>query len=335
MISANGANGVDVTGNFFTVPPAHTEHNHFYSNMVGVAADGVTPLGNAARGVSLGIFEVSTFFAGFARSNDFAANVVAWNLGDGFVVWEHPMTATNADSNLFAVNSVHDNMPLGVDLGADGITPNDPGDLDAGANEQLNTPVLVNATYFVGGTTAVSGTVGPGCVVFVYKAKVNPAGYFEGEQFLSGVIPGPGGMWGITTNALALGDWVTALATDGAAAPPYANTSEFAPAIQVLGGADVAEGAAPAFGIAPEGANPFHRVAAFRCRVPASAEARLRVFDAAGKLVRDVFAGRLDAGEHVLLWDGRDGHGREAPPGVYFAGFSAGEQRSGRRVVKR
>ncbi len=335
VISANGANGVDVTGNYFTTPPAHTEHNHFYSNLVGVAVDGVTPLGNLARGVSLGIFEASTFLAGFARANDFAANVVAWNGNSGFVVWEHPLTVTNADSNLFAMNSVHDNVPLGVDLGADGPTPNDPGDLDTGANEQLNTPLILNATYFVGGTTAVGGVVGPGCAVYVYKAKVNPAGFYEGEQFLSGVIPGPGGMWGITTNALMVGDWVTALAVDGSAALPYANTSEFAPAIPVVGGAGVEGGEPLAFGIAPDGANPFHRVAAFRCRIPAAAEARLRVFDAAGKLVRDVFAGRLGAGEHVLLWDGRDGHGREAPPGVYFADFSAGEQRSGRRVVKR
>jgi len=335
LVSANGGNGVDVTGNPLASPPVHTQHNHFYSNLVGVAADAVTPLGNLARGVSLGIFEASSFFAGFARSNDFAQNVVAWNGADGFVVWEHPLTLTNADSNLFAINSVHDNLPLGIDLGADGPTPNDPGDLDTGANELLNTPLVLSATYVGGGTTAVGGIVGPGCAVFVYKAKVNPAGFFEGEQFLSSVIPGPGGNWGITTTALAIGDWVTAVAVDGAGAPPYANTSEFAPPILVTGGAGVEGGAPVTFGIDAEGANPFHRVATFRCRAPAAAEARLRIFDATGKLVRDVFAGRLDPGEHVLLWDGRDGHGRQAPPGVYFADFSAGEQRASRRVVKR
>lgn len=46
--------------------------------------------------------------------------------------------------------------------------------------------------------------------------------------------------------------------------------------------------------------------------------AAVRVFDVGGRLVRTLSAGRLGAGPHSMLWDGRDENGGHLPPGIYF-----------------
>ena len=43
-----------------------------------------------------------------------------------------------------------------------------------------------------------------------------------------------------------------------------------------------------------------------------------RVYDSAGRLVRELFTGSLPAGNHTLGWDCRSFDGRLVPPGVYF-----------------
>jgi hypothetical protein len=47
--------------------------------------------------------------------------------------------------NLIIGNATYSNASLGIDLGADGVTPNDLGDGDTGANELQNFPELFAA----------------------------------------------------------------------------------------------------------------------------------------------------------------------------------------------
>ena len=44
---------------------------------------------------------------------------------------------------------------------------------------------------------------------------------------------------------------------------------------------------------------------------------RLRLFDLAGRLLRQIDSEVL-AGHHELRWDGRDENGRSVPPGLYL-----------------
>ena len=54
--------------------------------------------------------------------------------------------------NKVRVNDIRNNGQLAIDLGNDGMTPNDAGDADAGANNLLNTPTLADVYANATGT---------------------------------------------------------------------------------------------------------------------------------------------------------------------------------------
>jgi hypothetical protein len=57
------------------------------------------------------------------------------------------------------------------------------------------------------------------------------------------------------------------------------------------------------------------------------------VFDVAGRLIRTLCARVVDAGVHDVVWDGRDGGGEKAAPGVYFLRCSVPNHQEVRHVV--
>jgi hypothetical protein len=143
------------------------------------------------------------------------------------MVLEHTIDNTNADRNRISQNAMYANGWLGIDLDDDGVTVNDTGDPDQGANQQVNMPVITSATYQAG-ITAVTGTVDIGAnptaaVVEVFKASSDPTGYGEGAVYLGSATPLAGGTWNCSVAGLLPGDHVTATATDA-----LGNTSEFA-----------------------------------------------------------------------------------------------------------
>jgi hypothetical protein len=64
-----------------------------------------------------------------------------------------------------------------------------------------------------------------------------------------------------------------------------------------------------------------------RFTLPASADVRLRVLDLNGRLVREIRAGEMPAGTHVLRWDQHDAGGQRVASGMYFATLEAGTER--------
>jgi flagellar hook assembly protein FlgD len=45
---------------------------------------------------------------------------------------------------------------------------------------------------------------------------------------------------------------------------------------------------------------------------------RIEVLDTAGRGIRSLAQAAFPAGRHVIAWDGRDGNGKSAPPGIYW-----------------
>ncbi len=70
-----------------------------------------------------------------------------------------------------------------------------------------------------------------------------------------------------------------------------------------------------------------------RLRMPSANEARVELFDAAGRRVRTLLLGVLDGGETAINWDGRDQRGHAVPTGIYFIRAQASGQEMTRRIV--
>ncbi len=72
------------------------------------------------------------------------------------------------------------------------------------------------------------------------------------------------------------------------------------------------------FSLAHASPNPFNPTTAIAFAVPETGDVRLAVYDVAGRCVRELLASRLAAGEHRVVWDGRNDVGQRLASGVYF-----------------
>jgi hypothetical protein len=230
VISGNNSHGVAIVGDSST-------GNVVRGNFIGTDAGGTNPLGNTSDGVIIG--DAAAFTApvtGTALNNVVGGtadnpqgNVIAFNGGRGVRVFSDASVG-----NSISFNNIFGNGALGIDLGALGVTPNDAGDADTGANNLQNFPVLSSAVS-ANGTANVQGTLNstPN-TTFQLEFFANPAcdasGNGEG-QFTRGTLS-------VTTDANgnvafsqfvagAVGEFITATATD-----PAGNTSEFSACVQ-------------------------------------------------------------------------------------------------------
>jgi len=89
--------------------------------------------------------------------------------------------------------------------------------------------------------------------------------------------------------------------------------------LEVTGGTDTPVDAIdPAAGGLDVEPNPFRSDVRFTFSAARGGDAVLEVYDAAGRRVRVLGSRAVAPGTRVLIWDGRDGGGYEAAPGVYF-----------------
>jgi len=79
--------------------------------------------------------------------------------------------------------------------------------------------------------------------------------------------------------------------------------------------------------------NPFRTATTISYNLAAETEVKLRVFDGHGRMVRMLENSLRHAGSHEAIWDGRDGHGRTVPAGVYHLSLEAGKDSDSQRLV--
>src|SRR5439155_9533578 len=126
-------------------------------------------------------------------------------------------------------NSIVSNTGIGIDLGNNGVTANDVNDVDAGANNLQNFPVLTSVTTN-GGSTFVGGTLNSGAnttftLDLFASSSCDPSGFGEGQRFLgsaSVTTSGNNAAFSVAVGASSVGESISATATD-----PSGNTSEF------------------------------------------------------------------------------------------------------------
>jgi uncharacterized repeat protein (TIGR01451 family) len=248
VISRNLEGGVLVVGSFGV---------EVDGNAIGTGFSGTEVVGNLGYGVAIDGSEFMTV----------AFNRIFFNAGNGIEAVEfgggqgrkrsvtpkrEPIFSTIA---AFFGNEMMENNGLGIDLEADGVTANDAGDLDDGANGLVNFPVITMADTD-GSNGTVSGTYnGPPDtairIEFFLSSDCDPSGNGEGTF--------PAGTWDVLTDgsgnatftdvALSIpatfGQVVTATATTlaipgrGGVVPEA--TSEFSACVAFTGaGADLA-----------------------------------------------------------------------------------------------
>lgn len=74
----------------------------------------------------------------------------------------------------------------------------------------------------------------------------------------------------------------------------------------------------------PNRPNPFNPATTIAVSLDAAGEARLAIFDPAGRLVTTLASGHLAAGTHRYRWDGTDARGRRLPSGLYLCQLRCG-----------
>jgi V8-like Glu-specific endopeptidase len=89
----------------------------------------------------------------------------------------------------------------------------------------------------------------------------------------------------------------------------------------------------PRLALSPNFPNPFSPATAVSFELPARLHVSLRIYDVAGRLVKELVDAELGAGPHAASWDGKDAEGRDAASGIYFCRLEAGTARETRRMV--
>ncbi len=79
--------------------------------------------------------------------------------------------------------------------------------------------------------------------------------------------------------------------------------------------------------------NPFNSSTVIRFDLAQSGPVRLSVYSVTGQKVRELVSGRMNAGRHSMVWDGRDGHGGGVSSGVYISRLESGGRTAASRML--
>jgi CSLREA domain-containing protein len=221
VISGNGGAGVTVGLSGFLTG------NYVQGNFIGTNATGTAAIPNTGPGVEVLVVGVGggTTIGGTTAG---AGNLIADNAGPGIRIDEE-------SSNPIEGNSIYSNGGLGIDLVPPGVTPNDAGDTDTGANGLQNFPVIDQALSD-GGTVTIDGSLDSNASsngityrleFFANDACDQPSGFGEGKTFLGATSlttqpDGTGSFSATFPIPAGAGSVITSTATD-----PAGNTSEF------------------------------------------------------------------------------------------------------------
>jgi len=100
-----------------------------------------------------------------------------------------------------------------------------------------------------------------------------------------------------------------------------------------IGDATAVDGGLPGLALAQNAPNPFNPSTEIRFTLAERGPVTLRIFDAAGRLVRTLVDGDLPADTHAVRWDGRADDGARAAAGVYLYRLETAAETRARSMV--
>ncbi len=245
VIGGTTAAARNVISNNFEGLEINSNNNVVQGNYIGTDISGALDRGNRSDdGVEIQNSATGNLIGGTSAG---AGNLIAFNARDGVYV-------ASGNDNTVLGNTIHSNANLGIDLGTNGVSLNDSGDGDGGANNRQNFPVISSAELS-GTDLTLNGSLDTDGLNTQYRIEFfgNPAGtqdasHGEARAYLGFVTVTTDGAGDATFSnvtlsgvTLSLGDYVTATATviDDAGQVgvddqlAYGSTSEFAANVAV------------------------------------------------------------------------------------------------------
>lgn len=254
-------------------------------NSIGVGADGTSPIisGNAEDLISIGgggtysnlLIGGSAPAQGNLLANSDRSGIRLDTAGTNIQVIGNTIrnnarsgiALPNATRAAIISNRIHANGMIGIDLGENGVTPNDSGDADSGANDLLNYPQIIGANVTGPSLLAYNITLDAPIAANGYRIEFfagstpDPSGFGQGERYLGHVDTGPmvvaQSLAGTlaTLVPVAIGDAISATASRRTADGAWDLTSEFAASVTATGTAQLTVSiASAALGSAPDNA---------------------------------------------------------------------------------
>ncbi len=217
VIAGNGAYGVSIIKVLETDP--NPSNVLVALNWIGTDATGTLGRGNGLAGMRIeGTSHVIGGLTGLS-------NVIANNGSEGGISVVGAGTMVQIREN-----TIRNNGGLGIDLGGDGVTPNDPGDADTGANGLQNFPVITSAVLASGTDVTIDTTsfANTSHNVRIFSVQsCNASGHGEGATLLGIFNVTAPGVQTVNVAAVPAGWFVTATASGPS------GTSEFSACRQV------------------------------------------------------------------------------------------------------
>jgi hypothetical protein len=192
---------------------AFADRNVIARNAIGTNLAGGLGLGNGQSGI-----RIDSGYNQVGEEDGASMNTIAYNGDDGVTITA-TATGNTVVRNLIFVNGTSSD-DLGIDLGDDGVTANDGDDVDTGANELLNHP-LITAANAPDGTVAwkVDGLGSSFFLLEFYASTLcDGSASGEGQRYLGSVVvqtnsKGRAAGLTATTTPPVAGDYITMTAT--------------------------------------------------------------------------------------------------------------------------
>ncbi len=235
-----------------------------------------------------------------------AGNTIEYNGGRGVQV-------LSGIQHVLSANRIYKNDGIGIDLGTDGVTPNEAlGDADAGPNGLTNFPTMASAILSAGHplVLAIQGNLKSAAsrnftLEFFWNDVCDPSDNGEGHVYLGKTTVNTGILktgvdFTVQFNPTgSTGHYVTATATS-----VEEGTSEFSACRLVTGSPIVGtpEGGPMAFSLHSPAPNPFRESTRLSYSLPRAGMVSLSVFDLGGRVVSRVVNAHKEAGSHSADW---------------------------------